>query len=350
MWFEEYWKNRKNLLRDKRRRGEQAILDFEEYCRKNVDKHIPPYQELIEDNPQPQQSITPDQLNQIFQKAPYLKKQYEQMIQQMSPEEAIEYLKPSMGNLVTASTKTAQYIPVGKRPYVRRKKIFRDILEETFAKIKDPSNDQAMEKWWNDVSNKFTNEEWLRMVKYIDRYQNLKYKYYFVSKLILEKLGYKKIKETNPAGFANPVYVTQDTPEENIVSKKEIMARLFSQNIEDVKWALQQGIDVNTHGLSGSTRLHKAVRQDDLEIVKLLLAQPGINVNAMDIRNLTPMSCSKGSQLIHANPAKLQIIELLKAKGGIGKGSYLDYMGKPDTINEIEPWDKGNWYDKYRNT
>ena len=55
--------------------------------------------------------------------------------------------------------------------------------------------------------------------------------------------------------------------------------------------ALQLGADPNSRGgFLGTTCLMAAAGQNHVEIVSLLLTQPGINVNARDMNNKTAMA------------------------------------------------------------
>lgn len=69
-WLEEYIKDSKRLIKDKKQRGEQAIIDFENYCKRFVDKKEEAKQTSV---------LTQQQLNSIFSKFPFMKSQYQIM-------------------------------------------------------------------------------------------------------------------------------------------------------------------------------------------------------------------------------------------------------------------------------
>lgn len=105
-WFEKYWNNKKHLVKEKNKRGEQAVLDFEQYCRDNIDRKnmhaedIPEVaQEMemeMEQEQEQEQEISQEKLNDIFKKVPYLKKQYDVMINQLPHDEVIKIMKPQI--------------------------------------------------------------------------------------------------------------------------------------------------------------------------------------------------------------------------------------------------------------
>ena len=61
-------------------------------------------------------------------------------------------------------------------------------------------------------------------------------------------------------------------------------------NLEVVKLLLAvPGIDVNLEGEDGRTPLHKASERGHLEVMKVLLRAPGIDVNREDKEGVTPL-------------------------------------------------------------
>ena len=73
-WLEEYIKDSKRLIKDKKQRGEQAIIDFENYCKRFIDKK----EEVKQTS-----TLTQQQLNSIFAKFPFMKAQYQILLKEV---------------------------------------------------------------------------------------------------------------------------------------------------------------------------------------------------------------------------------------------------------------------------
>ena len=58
-------------------------------------------------------------------------------------------------------------------------------------------------------------------------------------------------------------------------------------NLEAVQTVIDAGADVNQQGVSGNTATHMAIQAKNVEVAKLLLKQPGIQVNVRNKENLT---------------------------------------------------------------
>ena len=85
-----------------------------------------------------------------------------------------------------------------------------------------------------------------------------------------------------------------------------------------VRLLLQQGADVNTAQVDGTTALHWAVRQDDLEIAELLIGA-GADLSAATLAGATPM------QLATINGSAAMIESLLEA--GVDPNGALSQHG-----------------------
>ena len=74
------------------------------------------------------------------------------------------------------------------------------------------------------------------------------------------------------------------------IDQQENIINLFDyNNVENVKAALDSGIDVNTKNGDGDTALSRAINNDEPKIVELLLEQPYLNLNETNRYNATPI-------------------------------------------------------------
>ena len=70
----------------------------------------------------------------------------------------------------------------------------------------------------------------------------------------------------------------------------------------------QENADVNVQDLNGDIPLHLAAEECNIESLKLLLAQPSINVNIRNSKGVTALSIAQSL----FNPKKEEILNLLK--------------------------------------
>merc|ERR1719352_1336057 len=78
---------------------------------------------------------------------------------------------------------------------------------------------------------------------------------------------------------------------------KLLWKKCVDGNLEEVREAIQAGADPNTRGPNNRTCLMIAAEWNHDEVVALLLARPGIQVNAKNQFNSTALhlACAKGS-------------------------------------------------------
>lgn len=211
-------------------------------------------------------------------------------------------------------------------------------------------NIDEIKKWWKEHYAKMTEDEWLGIIKKINfktRYANT----LALINFILENMGYKKVRKpniTNTQSSYDYIKTRSKKPKSSKFSESQLIGMLFRDNIEDIKSAINNGVDVNAK-FFGQTRLHRAVNTQELNIVKLLLEQPNIHVNEFDDNELAPLSYAY-KQGKHMTPIGKEIIQLLKDKGAINKEQFREYMGEPYTIPELDQIEnRNNWYDKFQN-
>ena len=127
-----------------------------------------------------------------------------------------------------------------------------------------------------------------------------------------------------------------------------------ADNAEIVKILLEAGADVNCSGHSQETALYIAVSRGNLEIVKILLDQPEIEVNMLTRQKQTPLAAAviafNNSQRRN-NTNKLDnfiaVIKLLLEKGA--NPNIPDMIGRTllDRVTEINNKDLSSIFDKY---
>ena len=81
-----------------------------------------------------------------------------------------------------------------------------------------------------------------------------------------------------------------------------------ASTLEDLTEALGRGGGANAPGRWGRTALHGAASQGQLDMVNLLLAQPGIDIEIVDEDSYTPI-------LFAAANTRLDVIKALVGKG-----------------------------------
>ncbi|KIE04351.1 hypothetical protein NF27_IN00920, partial [Candidatus Jidaibacter acanthamoeba] len=69
----------------------------------------------------------------------------------------------------------------------------------------------------------------------------------------------------------------------------EFLIAVEQGKIDKARELLSQGADVNATEMLGDTALHLAIMYRDVKMVKLLLAQPSININTKDCDRQTPL-------------------------------------------------------------
>ena len=81
---------------------------------------------------------------------------------------------------------------------------------------------------------------------------------------------------------------------------------ILDNNIDTVKKLLYSGLDINIQDNEKDTALHKACKKNKIELIKLLLAHPDIDVN------ITNENENKNTALYHAcNRNNIKIVKLL---------------------------------------
>lgn len=97
--------------------------------------------------------------------------------------------------------------------------------------------------------------------------------------------------------------------------KEKLMYEVGHHNIESIKAAIKEGYDVNFSNGDGSTYLHVAVINFDLEITKLLV-EAGAEIDCVDKNENTPLIYAVSTK----DPRMYEIAKYL-----ISKGADLDF-------------------------
>jgi hypothetical protein len=91
----------------------------------------------------------------------------------------------------------------------------------------------------------------------------------------------------------------------------------------------KEQVDVNAFNEEGNTRLHFATEQGSLEIVKMLLARPEINLAEISKRLYTPLV--KAIRLNHTEIARLPVFRMPKCKRpGLGDAASKIFLASPE--------------------
>ncbi|XP_028404975.1 uncharacterized protein LOC114527500 isoform X2 [Dendronephthya gigantea] len=73
-------------------------------------------------------------------------------------------------------------------------------------------------------------------------------------------------------------------------SQQEICQEASNGNLRAIKHMVNNGVNVSYQDVDGKTALHVSCKSGQLDVVKFLINQPGINVNATDRKNNTPLT------------------------------------------------------------
>jgi ankyrin repeat protein len=65
-------------------------------------------------------------------------------------------------------------------------------------------------------------------------------------------------------------------------TKTDLMKACFNGQIEKVKFLIETGADVNCEDKCGDTALRFAIQNEHIEVVKLLLSVPKLNLSQID--------------------------------------------------------------------
>ena len=87
-------------------------------------------------------------------------------------------------------------------------------------------------------------------------------------------------------------------------------------DVADLAAALKDGGNVNALGQWGRTALHGAASQGQLDMVKLLLAQPGVDVNLVDEDAYTPLLFAAANTRLDTVKALVEAGANVKATAG----------------------------------
>lgn len=107
-----------------------------------------------------------------------------------------------------------------------------------------------------------------------------------------------------------------------------------ASSLDDLKAALGLGGSANALGRWGRTALHGAASQGNVDMVKLLLAQPGINIDLADEDGYTPLLFAASTTRLEAVKALVEAGADLKASAGGETSLSLAAKSQNDTKEE----------------
>lgn len=106
-----------------------------------------------------------------------------------------------------------------------------------------------------------------------------------------------------------------------MVMAKSLHDAAWQGDLDKVTRLIEQGMDVNEHGMGGDTPLHKAAKGGHLDVVKLLITK-GANVNAKSDNGNTPLHSA-------ASLGHLKVVEFLISKGADVNAEESNYGATP---------------------